>query len=67
MGAAMSNMQKAVKASVTEIEKGTRNAHELNDHYWHSRNLRNIGVVLYLAITPTIILHDFLSRYFGWF
>jgi hypothetical protein len=37
----------------------------------HERQMRtlkckNVGQILYLAITPALVLFDFLSRYFGW-
>ncbi|MEA5002045.1 MAG: hypothetical protein VB081_00885 [Christensenella sp.] len=60
-------MQKAAKNYSSKIEADTRRAHEVNESYWRSRSKRNTGVILYLAITPALILLDFLSRSFGWF
>jgi hypothetical protein len=65
--AAISNIQNAAKKYTSKVEDDTRRAHEVNESYWRNRNKRNIGVILYLAITPALVAFEFLARHFGWF
>jgi hypothetical protein len=61
------NLETEAKEYVSQIREDARQVHARNDQYWHSRHKRNIGVIIYLASTPALIILAFLSRFLGWF
>lgn len=52
---------------INKAKDDMKEAHRLNQRYWKVQAFKNIGMWIYLALSPALIILEMLARNLGWF